>query len=228
VFNENGIPYSSASWEGVRDGCEDANYIKGARGMLEILEASGKKTLCVKFKERLSKIVESLDKDDAYSLRNAKVDLFTLLLDMKKTIPAVKPSLLWEDLHIVDQGTPKFALSATTQCKDAAESFAKLVEKKTGVAMKLIVSDGKGVKSNLIVFGHPDDNPILRALIADGCDLGVTSSYPAVDSYIIKEIDKNGAKIIAVIGKGKGLTLGMNNFYRFLKLNFDYPDQYFP
>jgi hypothetical protein len=60
-----------------------------------------------------------------------------------------------------------------------------------------------------------------------GIDLGVTRLYPALDSYIIKEVSFKGKKLLAVIGKGEGLLKGAENFTRFLTVDSAYPNQYF-
>lgn len=226
VFNEHGIPYSSAAWEGVRDGCEDGNYLKGALGMLKLLRKSPQHAAAEVFSNRLDRLVAGIDKDDASTLRTAKTELLQLMLDIRKTLPAVQPSLLWEDLPIIEAGRPQYTLTASASGQAAAEQFAQSVARKTGIKMTLAAT-GETATSDLLLFGHPDDNPLLAKLAGDGVDLGVTSCYPALETYIIRELTVNNRRVIAVIGKDQGLLLGANNLFKMLKLNPDFPNQYF-
>ena len=163
---------------------------------------------------------------DPHFIRVAKVKLLQFLLDIKKELPKMEPSLMWRELAIIKEGKPQFVLAASEKGMAAAKMFGDMIFEKTGVRME-IVSDKQPAKLNTIVFGYPDESVMLKQLSADGQDLGVTANYPARESYLIKEIKTKGKTIITIIGKDQGLALGAKNFYNFLKFNPDYPDQYF-
>jgi hypothetical protein len=222
VFHENNIPYGSGSWEGMRDGCEDANYVKGAMGMIAALQPSQRQP----YQKRLKEIIESIDKEDPSTLRQAKSSLFLLLIDLKKRLPSLKASLAWQDLPVIDRGKPLFILSSGKEGNEARELFQKKISQKTGITLQA-VGDSKSIRQNVIVFGHPDTNLLLKEIVNAGIDLGVTRLYPALDSYIIKEVSFKGKKLLAVIGKGEGLLKGAENFTRFLTVDSAYPNQYF-
>ena len=222
VFHENNFPYASGSWEGLRDGCEDANYLKGAMGMIAALRPAQAKP----YQKQLEEIIESIDKEDPSTIRQAKSSLFRLLTDLKKRLPSLKASLAWQDLPIIDRGKPLFILVAGKEGKEAQDLFQKKIAQKTGITLKAL-PDTRTIRQNAILFGHPDTNTLLKEIVNAGIDLGVTPLYPAPDSYMIKELSFKGRKILAIIGKGEGLLKGAEIFTRFLTVDPGYPNQYF-
>lgn len=224
VFDEDGIPYSSAAWEGARDGCEDANYIRAILALTDLLREQVRPGETAAFRARLDAIVEGADRT---TVRARKTDLLRLLVDMRKILPRVKPSLVWHDVPLIESGRPNFKLAAAEAGRSAAEHFNHQVEQKTGIAMEWVTAaDAPGGAA--IVFGHPDDTPLLRTLATAGVELGVTAHYPPADSYLIRKVDHDNRMFICVIGKGEGLARGAKNLFHFLSLNPEYPEQYFP
>ncbi len=222
VFDEDGRPWSSGAWEGLRDGAEDANFIRAAMSLMTLVEKAGKADEAQDFRQRLERIAGSVDQGDAATIRAARCGIFELLLDMRQTVPPVRPSLFWHDLPIIKEGQPCFALFADTGGCEAAKEFQCSVRVKTGIEIEFLA--GKAPERDAIVFGHPKDGGYLGR-IAENFDLGMTSCYPAPESYLIRDISDR--RQIAILGRGVGLFTGARNFFNFLRLNPEYPDQYF-
>lgn len=227
VFHEDFHPYASATWEGMRDGVEDGNYLKAALGMIALLQQHNP-SAAGSYSNQLQQIFASVDRFDSHTVRQAKNRLLHLLLELRPLMPEQQPSLFWEELPLIEAGTPRFKLAALSGAEKAAAALATTIESKTGIKLPVTkATTADAIAGQTILLGHPDDAPWLSEALGTASALGITPTYPAPETYAIVERQTDERHTILLAGRDAGLMLGSQTLGKMLKLNHDYPGQYF-
>jgi hypothetical protein len=227
-------------WEGVRDGMDDGNlaailswYIKtlseaggGAAKLAEragkeleaVMGASSNSLIKIKRKRIYDKYEMNIVAGDTPSYKKAKRRVLEILDSLAPAArTAVKPSLYWNDIPLIDSGKPVAAI-----CGEAGKisviqrKVSELCGMKLPVFAQTAESAPRGTKVTLLV-GNGSENAFSAKIQKENKVDDANEAYPGKGGYYIKKLKSDGNDVLLIAGPDSESTAkGAAMFAEFL------------
>jgi len=235
-------PKSSGAWEGCRDGLEDANYYLMALDLVRALEsqpqtaelgrkarrelegiAGKRQDSTVRFayqKTRTGELLQCLTLD-THAFRTAKAALLELIVRYRDRLPHRGATVKWGEIAIAREGEPQFSVAFGRDLEEAAEAIREHIERRIGMRKCRVVGLDTALTSEggVIAVVSRDDAAFLKRLADSGIDPGISPTYPASGSYLIREVTLGGRVWIIIVGADRqGALLGAKNACQFMRV----------
>lgn len=239
-------PKTSGAWEGCRDGLEDANYYymaldivkaleynpktaplgKQARAELDAISGKSKDSL-VRFEYQSSREGNSLScaTTDTFAFREAKRRLLAFIIQYSPKASGWVGPVRWGRTEIVRDDLPQVALAFGKGLETAVAPLQAHIDARSAKKVRLSsvekLSADKEMQGGLLLLLSREDGTMLDRLEKKGIALGLSATYPAAGSYVIRQVANPWTPdkpLIIIIGADAGgAARGAKNAAAFIR-----------